>query len=199
MGGPLILVEDIRFDYRSRGDPPVRALDGVSLAVREGERLAILGQNGSGKSTLAKHLNGLLLPAGGRVTVAGLDTHEVGNRRAIRQTVGMVFQNPDNQLVATVVEEDVAFGPENLGLPPDEIRRRVDESLERVELSHLRLRPPHLLSGGQKQRVAIAGVLAMRPRVLVLDESTALLDPLGRAEVRSAVRRLHREGTTVVV
>jgi energy-coupling factor transport system ATP-binding protein len=199
MGDPLILVDDLRFEYRSRGEQPVRALDGVSLAVRAGERLAVLGQNGSGKSTLAKHLNGLLLPTSGRVLVHDMDTREAAHRRAIRQTVGMVFQNPDNQLVATVVEEDVAFGPENLGLPSDEIRRRVDESLERVELSHLRLRPPHLLSGGQKQRVAIAGVLAMRPRVLVLDESTALLDPLGRAEVRSAVRRLHREGTTVVV
>jgi energy-coupling factor transporter ATPase len=198
VGDPIIVVEGVRFEYRGRGEEAVLALDGVSLAVHEGERLAILGQNGSGKSTLAKHLNGLLLPSDGRVLVAGLDTRDATRRREIRQTVAMVFQNPDNQLVATVVEEDVAFGPENLGLPSDEIRRRVDESLERVELSHLRLRPPHLLSGGQKQRVAIAGVLAMRPRVLVLDESTAMLDPLGRAEVRAAVRRLHAEGTTVV-
>ena len=198
MGDPLIVVEDVYFEYRARREPPIVALNGVSLVVQAGERLAILGQNGSGKSTLAKHLNGLLLPTEGRVLVAGLDTREAAHRREVRQTVGMVFQNPDNQLVATVVEEDVAFGPENLGLPSDEIRRRVDESLDRVELSHLRLRPPHLLSGGQKQRVAIAGVLAMRPRVIVLDESTALLDPLGRAEVRVAVRRLHAEGTTVV-
>ena len=195
---PLIVVEDLRFEYRGRGEQPVVALDGVSLAVRESERLAILGRNGSGKSTLAKHLNGLLLPTSGRVLVAGIYTHDAARRREIRQTVGMVFQNPDNQLVATVVEEDVAFGPENLGLPSDEIRRRVDEALERVDLQHLRLRLPHLLSGGQKQRVAIAGVLAMRPRVLVLDESTAMLDPLGRAEVRAAVRRLHAEGTTVI-
>ncbi len=198
MGEPLIVVEDVRFEYRGRGAEPIRALDGISLAIGAGERLAIVGQNGSGKSTLAKHLNGLLLPGSGRVLVAGMDTRDPARRRDVRQTVGMVFQNPDNQLVATVVEEDVAFGPEHLGLPSDEIRRRVDESLDRVELSHLRLRPPHLLSGGQKQRVAIAGVLAMRPRVLVLDESTALLDPLGRAEVRAAVRRLHSEGTTVV-
>ncbi len=198
MSDPLIAVEAVQFDYHARGAEPVRALDAVSVQIHEGEWLAILGQNGSGKSTLAKHLNGLLLPSTGRVLVAGLDTRDAAHRRAIRQAVGMVFQNPDNQIVATVVEEDVAFGPENLGLPSDEIRRRVDESLERVDLTHLRERPPHLLSGGQKQRVAIAGVLAMRPRVLVLDESTALLDPLGRAEVRAAVRRLHREGTTVV-
>lgn len=170
----------------------------MSLVVRPGERLAVVGHNGSGKSTLAKHLNGLLLPTSGRVLVNGIDTRDEARRREVRQTVGMVFQNPDNQLVATVVEEDVAFGPENLGLPSEEIRRRVDESLERVDLAHLRTRPPHLLSGGQKQRVAIAGVLAMRPRVLVLDEATALLDPLGRSEVRAAVGRLRAEGTTVV-
>ena len=198
MDDPLIVVEGVRFEYRGRGEQPVVALDDVSLTVRAGERLAILGRNGSGKSTLAKHLNGLLLPTNGRVLVGGIDTRDAARRREIRQAVGMVFQNPDNQLVATVVEEDVAFGPENLGLPSDEIRRRVDESLDRVDLGHLRLRPPHLLSGGQKQRVAIAGVLAMRPRVLVLDESTAMLDPLGRAEVRAAVRRLHAEGTTVI-
>jgi energy-coupling factor transport system ATP-binding protein len=198
MADPLIVAEDLRFEYPGRGGPPVVALDGVSLVVRAGERLAVLGHNGSGKSTLAKHLNGLLLPTAGRVLVDGIDTRDGGRRREIRQTVGMVFQNPDNQLVATVVEEDVAFGPENLGLPVDEIRRRVTDALERVELAHLRLRPPHLLSGGQKQRVAIAGVLAMRPRVLVLDEATALLDPLGRAEVRAVVRRFHAEGTTVV-
>ena len=198
MDDPLVVVDGVRFEYRGRSEQPVVALDEVSLTVRAGERLAILGRNGSGKSTLAKHLNGLLLPTAGRVLVTGIDTRDAARRREIRQTVGMVFQNPDNQLVATVVEEDVAFGPENLGLPSDEIRRRVDESLDRVDLGHLRLRPPHLLSGGQKQRVAIAGVLAMRPRVLVLDESTAMLDPVGRAEVRAAVRRLHAEGTTVI-
>lgn len=198
MDNPLVIVEAVHFQYRGRGEQAIVALDGVSLTVGEGERVAILGRNGSGKSTLAKHLNGLLLPTGGRVLVNGVDTRDSDRRRDIRRTVGMVFQNPDNQLVATIVEEDVAFGPENLGLPSDEIRRRVEEALERVDLLHLRRRPPHLLSGGQKQRVAIAGVLAMHPRVLVLDESTAMLDPLGRAEVRAAVRRLHAEGTTVI-
>ncbi len=198
MDNPLVIVEAVHFQYRGRGEQAIVALDGVSLTVDEGERVAILGRNGSGKSTLAKHLNGLLLPTGGRVLVNGVDTRDSNRRREIRQTVGMVFQNPDNQLVATIVEEDVAFGPENLGLPSDEIRRRVEEALERVDLLQLRRRPPHLLSGGQKQRVALAGVLAMHPRVLVLDESTAMLDPLGRAEVRAAVRRLHAEGTTVI-
>lgn len=199
MNEPLIRVEDVRHEYRSRGSPAVTALAGVSLDIQEGEWLAILGHNGSGKSTLARHLNGLLLPSSGRVLVAGLDTRDAANRRQIRQTVGMVFQNPDNQIVATIVEEDVAFGPENLGLPSDEIRQRVQEALERVDAAQLRLRPSYLLSGGQKQRVAIAGVLAMRPRVVVLDEATALLDPLGRAEVRAAVRRLHEQGTTIVM
>ena len=194
----LIVVDDVRFEYRARGQDPVPALQGVSLTVHEAERIAVVGANGSGKSTLAKLLNGLLLPTGGTVRVRGLDTRDQDSRRAIRQTVGMVFQNPDNQLVATIVEEDVAFGPENLGLPSAEIRARVDAALALLGLEELRLRPPHLLSGGQKQRVAIAGALAMRPRVLVLDEATALLDPLGRAEVRAAVARLHAEETAVV-
>ena len=193
-----IVVADVHFEYRARGHDPVTALRGVSLTVHDGERVAIVGANGSGKSTLARLLNGLLLPTGGSVRVGGLDTRDASSRRAIRQSVGMVFQNPDNQLVATIVEEDVAFGPENLGLPPAEIRARVDGALALLGLEELRLRPPHLLSGGQKQRVAIAGALAMRPRVLVLDEATALLDPVGRSEVRDAVARLHAGGTAVV-
>ena len=194
----LITVEDVYFEYRARGQDPVLALQGVSLVIGEGERVAIVGANGSGKSTLARLLNGLLLPTAGTVRVGALDTRDAAGRRAIRQAVGMVFQNPDNQLVATIVEEDVAFGPENLGLPSAEIRARVDWALGLLGLEDLRLRPPHLLSGGQKQRVAIAGALAMRPRVLVLDEATALLDPVGRSEVRASVARLHAEGTTIV-
>ncbi|MDP8923824.1 MAG: energy-coupling factor transporter ATPase [Chloroflexota bacterium] len=193
-----MVVDDVHFEYRARGQDPVPALRGVSLTVRDGERVAVVGANGSGKSTLARLLNGLLLPTGGQVRVGGLDTRDPAGRREIRQAVGMVFQNPDNQLVATIVEEDVAFGPENLGLPSDEIRARVDAALALLGLEELRHRPPHLLSGGQKQRVAIAGALAMRPHVLVLDEETALLDPVGRAEVRAAVARLHAEGTAIV-
>ncbi len=194
----LVVVDGASFEYRARGQDPVRALTDVSLAIHAGERVAIVGANGSGKSTLARLLNGLLLPTAGAVRVAGIDTRDATGRRAIRQTVGMVFQNPDNQIVATIVEEDVAFGPENLGLPSDEIRARVDAALALLDLDDLRLRPPHLLSGGQKQRVAIAGALAMRPRVLVLDEATALLDPVGRTEVRDAIARLHAEGTAIV-
>jgi energy-coupling factor transport system ATP-binding protein len=197
-GEPVIVVEDVHFAYRRRGDSPVLALAGVSLTIRPGERLAILGHNGSGKSTLARLLNGLLLPGNGRVLVAGLDTRDAATRRTIRRTVGMVFQNPDNQLVAATVEEDVAFGPENLGLDAAEIRRRVDAALHLLDLWELRERPPHKLSGGQKQRVAIAGILAIEPDVLVLDEATALLDPLGRSEVRDAVRRVQAGGTAVV-
>ena len=198
VGTPIVVVDDVRFAYQRRGEAPVIALDGVSLAVRAGERLAIIGHNGSGKSTLARLLNGLLLPTSGQVLVAGLDTRDAAARRRIRQTVGMVFQNPDNQLVAATVEEDVAFGPENLGLDAPEIRRRVDAALALLDLTDLAARPPHQLSGGQKQRVAIAGILAIEPGVLVLDEATALLDPFGRAEIRDAVRRVHAEGTAVV-
>ena len=176
-----------------------RALKGVSLSVEKGEKLAILGPNGCGKSTLAKLMNALYTPTSGSLTVAGLDAADEKNAWQVRAHCGMVFQNPDNQLVATVVEEDVAFGLENLGVAPDEIRARVDAALESVGMSEYALTSPHMLSGGQKQRVAIAGVLAMRPEVIVFDESTAMLDPVGRAEVLSVVDRLNREeGMTVI-
>lgn len=194
----LIRVEDLVFRYE--GDASVSpVLDHVSLDVAHGEFIAVLGRNGSGKSTLARHLNGLLLPSAGSVAVDGLSTAHPEQVWAIRTRVGMVFQNPDNQIVATTVEEDVAFGPENLGLPPAEIARRVDEALEAVGLLELRTREPHLLSGGQKQRLAIAGALALAPACLVLDEATAMLDPAGRQEVARVVERLHQErGMSVV-
>lgn len=195
----FIAVRGLTHRYPRPGADPVLALDGVDLAVGRGEYLGVVGANGSGKSTLAKHLNGLLQPTAGEVLVDGLDTRDPAALVHIRRTVGMVFQNPDNQIVATTVEEDVAFGPENLGVPPAEIRARVDEALFLVGLADLRERPPHLLSGGQKQRLAIAGALAMRPACLVLDEATAMLDPRGRAEVLDTVRRLNaEEGITVV-
>lgn len=197
--GEIIRLEDLRFEYRGGDGAVVTALNGINAAVAEGEFVAVIGANGSGKSTLARHLNALLLPTAGRCLIAGMDTRDEEYLWDIRQTVGMVFQNPDNQIVAAVVEEDVAFGPENLGLPPAEIRRRVDEALALVGMTAYRRHGPHLLSGGQKQRVAIAGVLAMRPRCLVLDEPTAMLDPQGRQEVLGTVQRLNRqEGITVV-
>jgi energy-coupling factor transport system ATP-binding protein len=194
-----VRLEDVHHTYTSPNGEPVQALRGVSLAVEPGEYVAILGHNGSGKSTLAKHLNALLLPTSGAVWVKHWNTQERSHWPVIRATVGMVFQTPDNQIVATIVEEDVAFGPENLGVPRPEMVRRVDWALEQVDMTDYRHRAPHLLSGGQKQRVCIAGVLAMQPEVLVLDESTAMLDPLGRNEVLATVRRLNREqGVTVV-
>ena len=171
----------------------------LSLDIEQGSFVAILGHNGCGKSTLAKHLNAILLPEGGTVTVYGLDTKQEENLLAIRQQVGMVFQNPDNQIVSNVVEEDVAFAPENLGVPSEEIRRRVDEALEAVGMAAYKKHAPHLLSGGQKQRVAIAGVLAMRPKTIVLDEPTAMLDPQGRQEVVSIVEKLSREQNITVI
>ena len=200
MSGPIIEAQDLRFTYtNAEGVTPI-VLDGVSLDIEEGSFVAVLGHNGSGKSTLAKHLNAILLPTGGKVYVAGMDTADQQKLLSIRSTVGMVFQNPDNQIVANVVEEDVAFAPENLGVPSEEIRRRVDEALAMVGMSQYATHAPHLLSGGQKQRVAIAGVIAMRPRCVVLDEPTAMLDPIGRKEVLGTIARLNREyGTTVVL
>ena len=194
---PIIRIKNLTYTYP---DAPGPALDGVDLDVQPGTFLAVLGSNGSGKSTLAKHLNAILLPQAGKVLVDGMDTIDEGSLLPIRRKVGMVFQNPDNQIVANVVEDDVAFAPENLGVEPKEIRRRVDEALKQVGMYDFRLHAPHLLSGGQKQRVAIAGVLAMGPEVLVLDEPTAMLDPRGRREVVKIVERLCREkGITVVL
>lgn len=195
---PMIKVQDVRFRY----DPeqPKYAVDGVSLDIRRGEFVAVLGANGCGKSTLAKHFNAILLPEAGTVLVEGMDTRNEDHLYDVRQKVGMVFQNPDNQIVANVVEDDVAFAPENLGVPPEEIRRRVDEALKQVDMYDFRMHAPHLLSGGQKQRVAIAGVIAMQPRIIVLDEPTAMLDPQGRAEVIGTITKLCREnGMTVVL
>jgi energy-coupling factor transport system ATP-binding protein len=196
---PIIRLENVHHIYHPDGDNPIHALRGIDLTVQTGEYLVILGHNGSGKSTLAKHLNALLLPTEGDVWVKAWNTKERKHVRDIRSTVGMVFQTPDNQIVATIVEEDVAFGPENLGLPHQEIVERVDWSLEQVGMLPFRHRAPHLLSGGQKQRICIAGMLAMRPAVLVLDESTAMLDPLGRREVLETAYRLNKqEGVTII-
>lgn len=191
----MISFENVYFWYGEKedGDEVTPVLRGVSCALQEGEFVVLLGRNGSGKSTLAKHCNGLLLPKRGSVLVDGMDTRDASVLWEIRKRVGLVFQNPDNQLVATTVEEDVAFGPENLGLPPAEIRRRVDEALEKVGMIEYKKREPHTLSGGQKQRVAIAGVLAMRPKYLVLDEATAMLDPEGRVELLQLLQELRKE------
>ena len=197
----IIRAENLRYAYPvEEGEEPVYVLDGVDLTIEKGSFVVVLGHNGSGKSTLAKTFNGVLLPAGGKVYVEGLDTADANLLLAIRQRVGMVFQNPDNQIVANVVEEDVAFAPENLGVPSEEIRRRVDDALAAVGMSEFVRHAPHLLSGGQKQRIAIAGVLAMEPDCVVLDEATAMLDPVGRREVLETVHRLNREkGITVVL
>ncbi|WP_294513884.1 energy-coupling factor transporter ATPase [uncultured Intestinimonas sp.] len=196
----IIETRALRFSYpAAEGVTPV-VLDGVDLNIRSGSFVAVLGHNGSGKSTLAKHMNAILLPTGGTVYVDGIDTADEDRLLDIRRTVGMVFQNPDNQIVANVVEEDVAFAPENLGVPPEEIRRRVDDALKTVGMYEFREHAPHLLSGGQKQRVAIAGVLAMAPRCIVLDEPTAMLDPVGRREVMDTIKKLNRTaGVTVVL
>ena len=196
----IIETRALRFSYpAAEGVTPV-VLDGVDLNIRSGSFVAVLGHNGSGKSTLAKHMNAILLPTGGAVYVDGIDTADEDRLLDIRRTVGMVFQNPDNQIVANVVEEDVAFAPENLGIPPEEIRRRVDDALKTVGMYEFREHAPHLLSGGQKQRVAIAGVLAMAPRCIVLDEPTAMLDPVGRREVMDTIKKLNRTaGVTVVL
>ena len=197
-----ILVNDLVFEYPGdeEGTPPVLVLKGLNLQIPHGQFLAVLGHNGSGKSTLAKHFNAILTPTSGDVIVCGINTRDEDRLFDIRQQVGMVFQNPDNQIVATIVEEDVAFALENLGVEPKEIRRRVDEALKEVGMYEYREHAPHQLSGGQKQRVAIAGILAMRPDFIVLDEPTAMLDPRGRQEVLKTIRRLNRDyGTTVVL
>ena len=200
MKDSIITTQDLRFSYTTaEGVAPI-VLDGVTLDIAEGSFVAVLGHNGSGKSTLAKHFNAILLPTGGKVYVDGIDTDDESRLLDIRRTVGMVFQNPDNQIVANVVEEDVAFAPENLGVPPAEIRERVDSALKAVDMYDYREHAPHLLSGGQKQRVAIAGVIAMAPRCVVLDEPTAMLDPTGRAEVMRTIKELNRtSGVTVVL
>ncbi len=201
----IIKTENLCYDYILRDDDgkiieQSAALRNVSLSVPEGQFLAVLGHNGCGKSTLAKHFNAILTPTSGKVTVDGIDTADENRLFDIRQTVGMVFQNPDNQLVATIVEEDVAFAPENLGVPPEEIRVRVDDALKQVDMYEFREHAPHQLSGGQKQRIAIAGIIAMRPRCIVMDEPTAMLDPKGRREVMKTIKRLNREqGITVIL
>ncbi len=193
----IIKTENLHFTFP---DDEAETLKGLNISIEEGSFVAVLGHNGSGKSTLAKHFNAILVPTAGRVLVDGMDTALDENLLSVRSTVGMVFQNPDNQIVANVVEDDVAFAPENLGVEPGEIRRRVDAALKQVDMYEYRSHAPHLLSGGQKQRVAIAGVIAMEPRVIVLDEPTAMLDPQGRGEVISTVTRLCRDkGITVVL
>lgn len=196
----IIRLTGVSFAYMGEGAKQTQALKDISLTVEQGEFLAIIGRNGSGKSTLAKHFNAILTPTSGEVWVDGISTRDESRLFDIRQVAGMVFQNPDNQLVATIVEEDVAFGPENLGVPAAEIRQRVDEALRLVGMEAYAEHAPHLLSGGQKQRVAIAGVLAMHPKILILDESTAMLDPVGRREVLETAIRLNRErGMTVIL
>ncbi len=193
----IIRFDNVHFKYPGSEKETLR---GISLSIEEGTFVAVLGRNGSGKSSLAKHMNAILLPSSGRVTVCGMDTADEDRILDIRRNVGMVFQNPDNQIVANVVEDDVAFAPENLGVPSDQIRRRVDDALTLVDMFNFKTHAPHLLSGGQKQRVAIAGVLAMRPKIIVLDEPTAMLDPQGRRDVISTVTALCREnGMTVIL
>ena len=199
MNDSILKTESLSFSSPTE-DAPKLVLDGVELEIEPGSFVAVLGHNGSGKSTLAKHLNAILLPSRGKVYVDGMDTVDPLQLWNIRRTVGMVFQNPDNQIVANVVEEDCAFGPENLGVPPDEIRKLVDDSLRIVGMYEYRQHAPHLLSGGQKQRIAIAGVLAMKPRCIVLDEPTAMLDPTGRKEVLETIKALNEvQGVTVVL
>ena len=200
MKEPIIKTQDLLFRYTTEEGVAPTVLDRISLTIEPGSFVAILGHNGSGKSTLAKHFNAILLPTDGKVYVDGMDTADEERLLDIRRRVGMVFQNPDNQIVASVVEEDVAFAPENLGVPPEEIRRRVDDALKAVGMYEYREHAPHLLSGGQKQRIAIAGVIAMQPRCIVLDEPTAMLDPIGRSEVLKTIKELNRaSGVTVVL
>jgi energy-coupling factor transport system ATP-binding protein len=196
----MIRFENVTYKYSTGGgEKELVAVSNINLSVKKGEYLVILGHNGSGKSTLAKLMNGLLLPTEGNVYVNGMNTKEEDKIWKIREIAGMVFQNPDNQIVATIVEEDVAFGPENLGIPPEEIRERVDKALEIVEMTEYKKHAPHLLSGGQKQRVAIAGILAMKPECIILDEPTAMLDPVGRIEVINTLKKLNREEKKTII
>ncbi len=196
----IIRIENLTFEYtREEGQEPVKAIDGIDLTIEEGSFVAIIGKNGSGKSTLAKNLNGLFLPTEGVIYVGGWDTRDDDHIWDVRQTAGMVFQNPDNQLVSSIVEDDIAFGPENLGTDPGVIRQRVDEALAAVNMGEYRLKAPHMLSGGQKQRIAIAGVVAMRPRCIIFDEPTAMLDPQGRKDIMKVIRELHDEGITTIL
>ena len=196
----IIKIENLEFEYeREEGKEPLKAIKNVNLEVEKGTFTAIIGKNGSGKSTLAKTLNGLLLPTGGNVYIKNWNTKDEEHIWDIRQTAGMVFQNPDNQLVSAIVEDDVAFGPENLGIHPDLIRERVEEALNSVNMGPYKNKAPHLLSGGQKQRIAIAGVVAMRPECIIFDEPTAMLDPKGRKEIMDIIRALNSEGITVVL
>lgn len=199
MSTPMIKLDHMSHTYEDENGQTVYALKDISLEIQPGEFVAIIGTNGSGKSTLAKHFNVLLVPTEGTCEVLGMRTDDPANLWKIRQNVGMVFQNPDNQIVAAVVEEDVAFGPENLGVPPEEIRQRVSDALARVRMTAFAKHGPHFLSGGQKQRVAIAGILAMQSRCIVLDEPTAMLDPMGRKEVMDTIRQLNQEGITVII
>ena len=194
----IIEVNNMSFEYIT-DENTLKAIDNLNLEVKEGEFVAIIGHNGSGKSTLSKNLNAILFPTEGNILINEMDTREEDNLWDIRQTAGMVFQNPDNQIVATVVEEDVAFGPENLGIEPKEIRKRVEESLKSVGMYELKDRQPHLLSGGQKQRVAIAGIIAMKPKCIIFDEATAMLDPVGRREVMKVIKELNKEHNITVV
>lgn len=194
----IIKVDDLVFEYVSEEDTH-RAIDNFSMEIKRGEFVAIIGHNGSGKSTLSKNLNAILVPTSGNILVNGMNTKDEEKIWDIRQSAGMVFQNPDNQIVATIVEEDVAFGCENLGIDPKEIRERVDAALKSVDMYEMRDRQPHLLSGGQKQRVAIAGIIAMRPDCVIFDEATAMLDPSGRAEVMNTIKRLNHEHNITVI
>ncbi len=197
---PIIRLEDLVYQYKREDlTPEDPAIDHVNIQIAPGSFTAVIGRNGSGKSTLAKNINGLLLPTEGAVYVKGWDTADQDKIWEIRQSAGMVFQNPDNQLVSSIVEDDVAFGPENLGVEPGEIRKRVDESLYAVNMYEERKKAPHLLSGGQKQRIAIAGVVAMRPECIIFDEPTAMLDPHGRQELMDIIQKLHEEGITIVL
>ncbi|GAA0177898.1 energy-coupling factor transporter ATPase [Clostridium sediminicola] len=196
----MVECNDVFFEYKKDNNETKLAVNGVNLEVNKGEFLVVLGHNGSGKSTIAKHMNALLLPSKGEVIIDGLDTKNYDNLWVIRNKAGMVFQNPDNQIVATIVEEDVAFGPENLGVESNEIRKRVDESLSKVNMADYKRHAPHLLSGGQKQRVAIAGILAMKPECIILDEPTAMLDPSGRKEVLNTILDLNKNyGITIIL